>query len=85
MRTESLHSRLGGKGILSSEEKALLGLDIESFIRRMELRIRKVIELKKRGAVAEKMLTRFCCEKKRIAIRNFYLLFFAIKETGHRL
>ena len=54
MRTESLHSRLGGKGILSSEEKALLGLDIESFIRRMELRIRKVIELKKRGAVAEK-------------------------------
>lgn len=54
MRTESLHSRLGGKGILSSEEKALLGLDIESFIRRMELRIRKVIELKKQGAVAEK-------------------------------
>ena len=54
MRTESLHSRLGGKGILSSEEKALLGLDIDSFIHRMELRFRKVIELKKRGAVAEK-------------------------------
>ena len=54
MRTESLHSRVDGKGILSSEEKALLGLDIESFIRRMELRIRKVIELKKRGAVADK-------------------------------
>lgn len=54
MRTESLHSRVGGKGILFSEEKALLGLDIESFIRRMELRIRKVVELKKQGAVAEK-------------------------------
>ena len=70
MRTESLHSRLGGKGILSSEEKALLGLDIESFIHRMELRIRKVIELKKRGAVAEK---------------DAHTVLFAIKETGHRL
>ena len=64
MRTESLHSRLGGKGILSSEEKALLGLDIESFIRRMELRIRKVIELKKRGAVAEKRCSHGSVAKK---------------------
>ena len=76
MRTESLHSRLGGKGILSSEEKALLGLDIESFIHRMELRIRKVIELKKRGAVAK---------RRELPFVIFYLLFFAIKETGHRL